>query len=75
MSPTAPPSDAVAEETLATQDADVTSETEFRLVLSKNRKKRRQQSSTPLCAQLRPSALFLATHLQPLLPRTHLLPS
>ncbi|KAL1470277.1 hypothetical protein MTO96_040529 [Rhipicephalus appendiculatus] len=27
-----------------------------------------------LCAQLRPSALLLATHLQPLLPRTHLLP-
>ncbi|KAL1486720.1 hypothetical protein MTO96_031287 [Rhipicephalus appendiculatus] len=47
MSPTKPLSDAVAEEHFATRDADVTSETEFRLVLSKSQK-RRQQSSTPL---------------------------
>ncbi|KAL1415515.1 hypothetical protein MTO96_006762 [Rhipicephalus appendiculatus] len=46
-SPTAPPSDTVAEEHSATQDADFSSETEFRLVLSKSQK-HRQQSSTPL---------------------------
>ncbi|KAL1487203.1 hypothetical protein MTO96_046615 [Rhipicephalus appendiculatus] len=40
MSPTAPPSHAVAEEHSATQDADVTNETKFRLVLSKSQKRR-----------------------------------
>ncbi|KAH7943049.1 hypothetical protein HPB52_004130 [Rhipicephalus sanguineus] len=47
MSPTAPPSDTVAEEHPNTHDADGTNETEFQTVFSKSQKRRQRASTAP----------------------------
>ncbi|KAH7943490.1 hypothetical protein HPB52_009094 [Rhipicephalus sanguineus] len=73
MSPTTPPSDTVAEEHPVTHDADGTNETEFQPCSQS----RRSVASAPrrLRVQLGTSALLLAPHLRPLLPRTRLPPA
>ncbi|XP_037501849.1 uncharacterized protein LOC119375889 [Rhipicephalus sanguineus] len=47
MSPTAPPSDTVAEEQPDTPDADGTNENEFQTVFSKSQKRRQRASTAP----------------------------
>ncbi|KAH7963945.1 hypothetical protein HPB52_023976 [Rhipicephalus sanguineus] len=73
MSPTAPPCDTAAEEHPVTHDADGTNKTEFQAVF----RSRIIVASAPrrLRNEFGTSALLLAPHLRPLLPRTRLPPA